>query len=173
MPLGFYAEHWRSPEDDPDYPVLVEKYGESAWSEVAWLRTHLVQEVVTAAGGLLYTVSKIEGILAELQAYVEKEVPRWAPDEPWPEFGYGISHPLVVEASFEFMSLMSWLRGVDERLDRRHLRSRAKVGLLPALADRPLKSRVKTLMGTSARRHWSASWPTTCSTPAHRLRVLS
>lgn len=147
-PMGFYAEHWRSPKDDPDLPALVARYGDGADQEVHMLRMHLLREVVTAAGGVLYTLSKLEALLAEMQAYVEKHVPTWPADEPKPEFGRGVSHPLLVEASFEFVNFLGWLRAIDERLDRPHRPGRRdpRAGLLPALADRSLRSRVETLV---------------------------
>jgi hypothetical protein len=147
-PLGFYAEHWRSPADDPDLPALAAKYGESAVQEVSLLRVRLLEEVVTAAGGLLHTLMKLEALLAEMQDYVEQHVAGWPVDEPRPEFGYGISHPLLVEASFEFANFLGWLRSIDERLDRRHLSGSGdlRAGLLPALAERPLRRRVETLI---------------------------
>jgi hypothetical protein len=147
-PVGFYAELWRDPKEDPDFPALAARYGDRAELEVHTLQMWLLREVVTAAAGLLYTLGKIEALLTELQAYVDEHVEPWPEDEPWPESGYGISHPLVVEASFEFVNFLSWLRAIDERLDRRHRPNseEPRAGLLPSLADRPLRSKVKALV---------------------------
>ena len=147
-PVGFYAEIWRSPEEYPDLPALVAKYGDRAETEVDILRMQLLREVVTAAGGLLYTLGKIEALLGELQTYVEEQIEPWPEGEPWPESGYAVAHPLVIEASFEFVNFLSWLRAIDERLDRRHRpgREEPRTGLLPELAERPLRSRVETLV---------------------------
>lgn len=149
-PIGFYAELWRSPEDDPDLPALKAKYGDRAESEVSMLQMQLLREVLTAAGGLFYTLGKIEALLAEMQVYVETHIQPWPAGEPWPEFGQGVSHPLLVHASYEFVNLLSWLRAIDERLDRRHRASsdQPRVGLLPALAYRPLRERVEALVVT-------------------------
>ena len=144
--IAFYSELWRDPKEEPSLPAMIEKYGEEkAESEVSFLQTHLPREVVTAAVGLLYTLGRIETILAELQAYADEHVPRLSEDE-WPEQGYTVAHPLVAEASFEFANFLSWLRTVDERLDRYIPRSDKREGLLPALADRPLRARVEELV---------------------------
>jgi hypothetical protein len=144
--LGFYTEHWRSPEDDPDYERLVEKYGDEASHRLE--RTQLLDEVLAAAAGLLYTVDKIERLLGELQTDVDEYVPRWSQGEPWPELGSKVSHPHALQASFEFVNLLGWLRAIDERLDRPHRpgRKQPRIGLLPALADRPLRTRVEHLV---------------------------
>ena len=53
-----------------------------------------------------------------------------------------------MEASFEFVNFLSWLRTIDERLDRSwRQRSSKRVGLVPSLADGPLRERVKELVG--------------------------
>lgn len=117
-PLGFFAELWGRPEDDPQLPGLKAKYGNRADSELVMLRLQLPREVVIAAGGLLYTLEKLEALLHEMQKYVEEHIPRRPDDEPEPEFGTSVSHPLLVEASFEFANFLSWLRAIDERLDR-------------------------------------------------------
>ena len=148
-PIAFYSELWRDPREEPSFRAMAEKYGEEkAEAEVSFLQTHLPREVVTAAVGLLYTLGRIETILADLQAYVDEHVPRLSEGEPWPEHGYTVAHELVVEASFEFANFLSWLRTFEERLDRPYLpRSSKREGLLPALADRPLQARVKDLVG--------------------------
>jgi hypothetical protein len=146
-PIAFYAELYRPPEDDPDLPALEKKYGDHAVMEIVTLQQHLLGEVASAAAGLLYTLGKLEALLSELQAYVDEHVPRPEPDEPWPEFGSSVAHPLVVEASFEFVNFLSWLRAVDERLDRRRPDTEeTRAGLLPALGGRPLRSKVEELM---------------------------
>jgi hypothetical protein len=147
-PVAFYAELWREPRKDPSFLTLSEKYDEEqAELEVGMMRSHLPDELMTAAVGLLYTLGRIETILAELQVYVDKHVKPLPEDEPWPEFGYGVAHPLVVEASFEFGNFLGWLRTIDERLDRSYLPgSKKSAGLLPELADRPLRARVQALV---------------------------
>jgi hypothetical protein len=147
-PIAFYTELWRDPREEPSFPAMAEKYGEKkAESEVSFLQTHLPDEVVTAAVGLLYTLGRIESILAELQAYVDEHVPRPRKSEPWPKRGVRVGHALVVEATFEVANFLSWLRTFDERLDRPHLPgSEKREGLLPALADRPLRARVEKLV---------------------------
>jgi hypothetical protein len=147
-PKGFYAELWRDPREEPSFPAMAEKYGdETGASEVGRLQTKLPDEVLTAAAGVLYTLGRIEAILAELQDYVDEHVEPWREGEPWPEYGHGVAHPLVVEASFEYANFLSWLRAIEERLDRPYLpRSKAREGLLPALADRPLRGRVDKLV---------------------------
>jgi hypothetical protein len=72
--LGFYTEHWRSPEDDPDYKRLVEKYGDQAPHRLE--RTQLLDEVLAAAAAVLYTVDNIERLLSELQTDLDEHVPR-------------------------------------------------------------------------------------------------
>jgi hypothetical protein len=147
-PVGFYSELWRPPQDDPDLPALTAKYGpQNAATEVITLQMQLPREVVIAAGGVLHTFGRIEELLAELQAYVSEHVQPWPVDER-PKYGVSIGHPLVAEASFGFTNFLSWLRAVDERLDRPHRpgRTEPRVGLLPALADRPLRSKIEGLV---------------------------
>jgi hypothetical protein len=150
-PLGFYAEHWRPPEEDPHYPALAERYGANAASEVGMLREHSLREVVYAACGFAYTLDKLEALLDEVQVWVEEEVERPAPDEPEPEYGRGVGHPKLMYASFEFMNLLSWLRTIDERLDRGYANpgDKSRAGLLPSLSqERPLRARVEELVAT-------------------------
>lgn len=146
--ITFYAELWREPTEDPSLTALAEKYGrDRALQEVTMLQTHLLDEVVYAASGLLYTLERIESLLAALQEYVDEHVRPLADGEPWPEYGFGVAHPLVVEASFELANFLSWLRTIDERLDRAYLpRSKAREGLLPGLADRPVRAQVQALV---------------------------
>jgi hypothetical protein len=149
--VTFYTELWRDPKEDPSFPALVEKYGEDlAEGEAALLQMRLPDEVVTAAAGLLYTLGRIEAILDGLQAYVDEHVPPWPEEEPSPQLGQvvSVSHPLVIEASFEFANFLSWLRTIDERLDRAYLprSSEKREGLLPSLAERPLRARVQALV---------------------------
>lgn len=140
-PLGFYAEHWKPIGDDPHYAALAERYGEDAAMRIALLRPELLREVVYAACGFAYTFEKLEALMEEVQAWVEENVERLATGQSEPGLGRSVAHPTLLCASFEFMTLLGWLRTIDERLERGQERSGHKtpVGLLPSLSEtRPL-----------------------------------
>jgi hypothetical protein len=154
--IDYFDELWRDPREEPDLLALAERDGEEKAFSAAGVhlfRMYLLREVLTAASGLLYTLAKIETIFAELQAVVNERVEPWqtagerhALDENT-EFKYAVTHPLVADATFEFVNFLSWLRALDERLDRPHGRDRTpRVGLLPALSDRPPQSRINVLV---------------------------
>jgi hypothetical protein len=129
------------------------------------MRSHLPDELMTAAVGLLYTLGRIETILAELQVYVDKHVKPLPEDEPWPEFGYGVAHPLVVEASFEFGNFLGWLRTIDASTvhtcrDRR----RAQDFCPSSLTGR--SGRVSKRLWKSSEARRNEHWRTTNSMPA-------
>jgi hypothetical protein len=77
----------------------------------------MIAEVIEAAGALEYAVSKLEAAAADAQRWVQDhDVP--APAGPRPTHGAWTSAPPTVRHVYlEFMSVVVWARGIQERLD--------------------------------------------------------
>jgi hypothetical protein len=151
MPLGFIAELWRRPDAWVGLDRAVQRAREKGrkvdgYTIFAATTEQLLREVVHTAQAILYTAEKVQTAVGHVQRWAERELPSLKPDEPWPEYGWGIGHPQVVAAGIEFVNLLSWLRGLEERLSRRALSGDGQVGLLPMLnPHHPITERVHKL----------------------------
>lgn len=159
-PLGFGSELWRPLHDHPRY-VFVADGLRAAGREPDddtiqyYLTRNLLLNVIHAAGGVEYTVEKIEAALDEVQRWAEEQVPRRASDEPRPLHGDHVGHPSLLDAQYETANLLGWAKALQERLDRRDVtdpRGRRRLGLIPTMApDHPTTRRVQELYATLKR----------------------
>jgi hypothetical protein len=94
------------------------------------LASHLLGDVLVAAGGVEVAVSRMRTAAAELQVYADRHNMKAAPGVP-----HGLGHPAATELWYAFADLASWTRTVVERLDRRAEDSNRfpRQGLVPAL----------------------------------------
>ena len=56
--------------------------------------------------------------------------------------------PEVVNAWYEFMNLLTWVRSIQDRVDRKDSIGKQKIGLLHYLDNGPLNDRIKAAYGT-------------------------
>ncbi len=142
--LGSGNELWAFPSD---YPTLVhlrrvwQKLGRKCdFNDLTYYASRdLILEVIEAAGAVEYAVQRLETAAVEAQ--------KWVTDHPWPLVPgaprQGTSAPPTVRLAYlDFNSVVVWVRGVQERLDRKAGLSRA--GLVNVLAERRLRKDVRS-----------------------------
>lgn len=146
--LGFGSEYW-----DPDprhyegceqlrarYAALGQTRSDS---ELACdLASHLLSDVLVAAGGVESAMGRMDAAVAELEAYAKKYGLQAAQSLPC-----GLSHPAAVQLWYAFTDVVSWSRTLVERLDRRpENRKLNRQGLIPALRPQSLKDDCQKLL---------------------------
>ena len=139
--LGFGSEYW-----DPDpshyegceqlrarYAALGQTRSDS---QLAWdLASHLLSDVLVAAGGVESAMERMDAAVAELEAYAKKYGRQAEQGVPC-----GLSHPAAVQLWYAFTDVVSWSRTLVERLDRRpENRKLERQGLIPALRPQLLR----------------------------------
>jgi hypothetical protein len=98
-----------------------------------------------AGGGVEYHAGRVLAALDQSQREYAELVERqpefaWRPDVQR-------QHVTIKESlAWEYPNLLTWLRGVEERIDRRVPGSHVRVGLLPALGDEELREDVAALL---------------------------
>jgi hypothetical protein len=147
MPLAAPLELWRVVPKHPANKWLREKakqlgrdYSDSSLTYDT-SRNHLL-DVLYAAGAIEYTVGRIDTICGAVQAYAEEhEVKAQAEDVPM-----GLRTTEVDEAYWEYANLLTWMRTLLDRMRSTDPRSRATLGLIPALSEQtPLRRSVETI----------------------------
>jgi hypothetical protein len=146
-----YGELW-APQ--PDHPArealddlatdhLIGRLGRTVATDYLLSRT-LPLDVMHAGGGVEYHAERVLDALAQAQHDYDQHIEQ-QPEDAWSaevEF-----HALVpTSLAWEYSDLLTWLRGVEERIDRRVPGSDVRVGLLPAIGDAELRSEVERLL---------------------------
>jgi hypothetical protein len=145
MPIGAPAELWR----------VVPKHPANAWirerlksrgrgcgqSDVAYFTSRtLLLDVIYAAGAIEYTVGRIDSLGAEVAAYASREgVTSQASDE----VPLSIVAPGVERVYYEYASLLTWVRTLDDRMRSKLRPEDVTLGLIPALAEGAFRSKVE------------------------------
>ena len=150
-PLGFGAEYWKA---DPSLyegfeqleARLLSLGRKTRKADVAYrLTSHLLTDVLVAAGGVENSVLRLHAAVEDLKAYVSKHQLTATHGIP-----LGLGHPAAVTAWFAFSDVLSWSRTVIERMERSagDRRKFPKQGLLPALKPKRLHTRCGKLLAT-------------------------
>lgn len=146
-PLGFGSEQWNSAprlyEGFEQLQARLRALGrKTRKSDVAYqLTSHLLTDVLVAAGGVEQSILRLDAAVAELEAYVAANHLQATSNIP-----LGLGHPAAVTAWYAFSDLLSWSRTVIERMERPagDRRKFPKQGLLPALRSKRLRRRCET-----------------------------
>ena len=149
--LGFGAEYWRA---DPSLYEGFEQLGARLQSlgrktkrvdVVYQLTSHLLTDVLVAAGGVENSILRLHAAVEDLKAYVSKHKLTAVHGIP-----LGLAHPAAVTAWYAFSDVLSWSRTVVERMERPagNRRKVSKEGLLPALKPERLRTRCEMLLAT-------------------------
>jgi len=148
-PLGFGFEYW---DLDPTHyegwqqleARLAELGRRSTRRGLAYdLASHLLDDVVAAAGGVESAIGRLRAAVAELTNYADEHGIRAKNDIPM-----GLGHPASTDAWYAFADLLAWSRAVVERLDRPagDRRRFPRQGLVPAIKPKRLKKRCEALL---------------------------
>jgi hypothetical protein len=147
LPVGAPGELWRVVPMHPANDWVIEtanatgrSYDDSGLAYYT-ART-LIRDVLHAAGAIEYTVERLDAAAAAVQAYADKhEVTSVSEDVPT-----GLGGPEVEDAYLEYANFLNWLRTLRDRMRSRDPRSRATLGLIPALnPEMPLRRKVETI----------------------------
>ena len=124
-PLGWGYEYWIL--DPKIYQGHVEVKARAAevrrrqkrhsWTKrqlAAELSDHLLDEVLTAAGGVEHSILALRDALNRAQAWADQIEPKLTPES----VPTSIADFSVVDAWYEFANLLSWARALEERLIR-------------------------------------------------------
>ena len=151
-PLGFGTEYW-----DPD-PTQYEGYEQlrermaalgrtsTKCDLVDYLASHLLDDVIVAAGGVERAITKLREALTGLKDYVRDHGIKTKDGMP----PVGLIHEAATEALYAFSEVLSWSRTVVERLERPppspiNKKKFPKQGLIPALRPKRLRKRCENL----------------------------
>jgi hypothetical protein len=102
----------------------------------------LLDDVLVAAGGVETSMHRLRDAIDRTAAWAAEHDLRATPDVPM-----GISHDTVIDAWYAFADLLSWVRTLDERFDRKGYKSKGRQGLFPAIKPKRLKKRITVLLG--------------------------
>jgi hypothetical protein len=142
LPLGKAGELWSDLADHPARPWL--DANESTLGTFALTRT-LLQDVVHAAGGVEQSVGRVLHTLDASQRNVDEMAaanPEWDPATNAP-----LHFTLEPSLGWDYANLLTWVRSVEERIDRPGRRDEPRrLGLLPALADAEVRDEVARLL---------------------------
>jgi hypothetical protein len=128
-----YGELWASTADHPANDWL-RSHGREPGDPEFFITRQVILNVLHAAGGIEYVVSKIDLILDAEEKYVDAVVPELRFDDR-PTTVVGAHRD---ELQFEFVSLLLWLKMLQERIKD------PPKGLIPMLApDEPWTARIK------------------------------
>jgi hypothetical protein len=147
--LGWGVEYWdHDPSRYEGWQELRDrgKALHRKWSRLGLalrLSDDLLTDVVVAASGVEHSIAKLHAARSQAQAYADEHVGPAAAGGPL----RSLQHPSVIDAWFEFANVVSWVRILDERLDRRFMtKNQRRQGLLPAIRPTRLRKRVNTLV---------------------------
>jgi hypothetical protein len=153
--LGSAAESWADLSRTGQY---------AAWRQLAkargagadvqnYLTRSLLSEVIYAAGGVERELGRLRKALAVVQksageaAAGDSHPSREGPAGEGPVSGSYVAARPMREACYSFVNLLSWARITVERTDRRYRPgSPERAGLLPALAQSPLREAVEAAL---------------------------
>jgi len=148
-PLGFGYEYWDlNLARYEGWKQLRERYQtlgrKTTKRGLAYeLASHLLGDVLVAAGGVEVAVSRMRIAAAELHAYADEHNMKPAPGVP-----HGLGHPAATDLWYAFADLVSWTRTVVERLERRaeDPKQFPRQGLIPALRPKRLKRKAEAIL---------------------------
>jgi hypothetical protein len=141
MLVGASGELWRVIPKHPGNEWILEKakrlgrnYGDS---DVAYYTSRtLLRDVLHAAGAIEYTVERIDGAAACVQAYAQKHsLASESDDSPT-----GLICPEVDDVYIEYANLLNWLRTLSDRMRSQDPFAGTTLGLIPALMSRPVEN---------------------------------
>lgn len=146
--LGFGTEYWDlDPKHYEGWEELRDRMAalgrRSTKRGLAYdLASHLLDDVIVAAGGVERAITKLREALAALKEYVRDHGIKADKDIP-----LGLAHDGTVEAWYAFSEVLSWSRTLVERLERqaRDRKKFPKQGLIPALRPKRLRKRCEKL----------------------------
>lgn len=110
------------------------------------LSADLLSDVLVAVGGVEQARADFHAAVSRAQVWADEHVPR-QPDIP-----HHIQNEHVTEAWYHFANVLTWMRAVEERLDRsprrlpRGVPPLRRQGLAPAIAPKRLRKRVEQLL---------------------------
>jgi hypothetical protein len=146
--LGFGVEYWCSdPRHYEGWEQLrdrLKSLGRSASkNDLAYeLASHLLDDVIMAAGGIENSFLRLQSHVATLQAYATEHKLEAKSGMP-----YGLSHEAATSAWYAFSDMLTWSRTLTERMERpAGDRRLPKQGLVPALKPKRLKKRCENLL---------------------------
>jgi hypothetical protein len=145
LPLGVAGELWQEQSNHPAR-VWLEERAAAMGREIDtthYLTRNLLRDVVHAAGGVLYTATRVEASLDATQRIADMATAGRLRRSDVPQ---GISQDGTVQ--WEYGNLLTWLRTVEERIDRPgRSRGGGRLGLRAALGDVELQRDVRRLLG--------------------------
>ena len=103
---------------------------------------HSLVEVVNAAEGAERSLTAMRGNARDAQLSCDRFRSSWEAGVPRAEREQW-SDPEVVDVWYEFLNMLTWVRSIQDRVDRTDHTRKQKVGLLPSLAAGQLKHRVE------------------------------
>ena len=146
--LGFGYEYWNlDPAQYEGWEQLRERLNShdrsAAKRAVAYeLSSHLLEDVVVAAGGVETSIATLRRAIADLQIYIQINNIRPKNDS------YFLSRDAATTAWYAFADLLAWARGIVERIDRlpADRKKFPRQGLLPAIKPKRLKRKIEQLL---------------------------
>lgn len=148
VPLGFYGELWADQQHHPareGLQRLATRLGHDEFSPYYLTRT-LLHDLLHAACGVELHVERVVSALDESQrdqdvrAKERPELYAWQP-------GIESQHaPIKESLAWDYPNLLTWVRTVEERVDRRVPGASVRIGLLPAIGEPELRSDVEHLL---------------------------
>ena len=149
--LGFASEYWHGdPRLYEGYEQLQERFKllgrKASRSYIAGeLSSHLLSEVLAAAGGVEGALMRLRASIDELRVWVSANQFKAQAGVP-----HGLGHEAAVDAWYAFSEFLIWSRTLIERMERRagNPKKFPKQGLLPALKPRRLKRNCEKLFST-------------------------
>lgn len=139
LALGRAAELWLEQTDHPAWEWLNSRGGGAY--RLTW---NLLGDVLHAAGGVEYSAGRVLWLLDEGERWFASH------HERHPEVGkfrQDVPHHVALPPAlaWEYANLLTWLRTVEERIERRGRGRGPKLGLLPAIAEPELRVAVAGL----------------------------
>jgi hypothetical protein len=143
VPMIPWGELWA---EQPDHPArapiadLAATLGREVPTDFILVHT-LLYDLLHAAGGVELHAGRVLAALDLSQSKYDALVAEhpefaWQPD-------VGQHFPIEESLAWDYPNLLTWLRGVEERIDRQVFRRPARVGLLPAIGDDQLRAEVE------------------------------
>lgn len=147
--LGFGYEYWDlNPDHYEGAPQLSERYKQLGRKRhrrqlACDLASHLLDDVLVAAGGIERACALLAANAAELESFVVAHslVPKGT-------VPMGLGHEASANAWYAFADVLAWSRALVERLDRPagNRRHTYRQGLIPAIRPKRLRKRCESLL---------------------------
>jgi hypothetical protein len=130
--LGVWGEHWTDVSTLPDFPAWQELARiwevESSAENLSYHMTrNLLPEIIYAAGGVEHEFARIEHAMEDARHWTD-QISNLRPSDKKTL----VVAPSLLTASLCFGQLLMWARAVQERAQRRSIKTKDDLGLLPA-----------------------------------------